>query len=117
MTCEAVYCFDKASVRFALYPDGFDGTRVLAEISEDALRDVFGARGNGDSLVETCKMHFSAIEARALEHYRAVPRGSLNLVTDDFSFHGMRRGAVQPPSAGPANASHFAPLTPATAVA
>ncbi len=117
MTCEAVHCFDKASVRFALYPDGFDGTRVLAEISEDALRDVFGARGNGESLVDACKTHFGVIEACALDHYRSVPRGSMNLVTDDFSFFGTRRTVVQPPVAGPANASRFVHAASAAAAA
>ena len=107
MTCEAVHCFDKASVRFALYPDGHDGPRLLAEISEDALRDVFGARGNGDSLVAACKAHFDVIEACALARFRQQPQGGLDLVTDDFSFRDRRTAAAQPPAVGPANASRF----------
>ena len=108
MTCEAVHWFDKASVRFAIYPDGHDGPRLLAEISEDALRDVFGARGNGDSLVAACKAHFDVIEACAVALYRRQPQGMLNLNTDDFSVRAGRMIPVQPPVAGPANASRFA---------
>ena len=108
MTCEAVHCFDKASVRFAIYPDGHDGPRLLAEISEDALRDVFGARGNGDSLVAACKAHVDVIEACAVALYRRQPQGMLNLGTDDFSVRAGRMVPVQPPVAGPANASRFA---------
>ena len=107
MTCEAVHCFDKASVRFAMYPDGIDGPRLLGEISEDALRDVFGARGNGDSLVAACKAHFDVIEACALARFRRQPQGTLDLVTDDFSYRGTRTTAVQPPAVGPANSSRF----------
>ena len=107
MTCEAVHCFDKASVRFALYPDGIDGPRLLGEISEDALRDVFGARGNGDSLVAACKANFDVIEACALARFRRQPQGNLDLVTDDFSYRNTLTMAVQPPAVGPANASSF----------
>lgn len=110
MTCEAVYCFDKASVRFAVYPDGLDGPRVLAEISEDALRDVFGARGAGDSLVQACKTHFDTIEACAVSRFRSDPQGRLDLVTDDFCARPAYHARVQPPASGPANSSRFAAL-------
>ena len=67
MSCEAIYCSDRATVRFAIYPDGFDGPRILAEISEDALRDLFGAHAGSDSLLQACQLHFGLIEAVALE--------------------------------------------------
>ena len=41
---EAIYCFDTASVRFAIHPEGPDGERCIVEIAEDPLRDLFGAR-------------------------------------------------------------------------
>ncbi|HEY4080410.1 MAG TPA: hypothetical protein VGM81_06925 [Burkholderiaceae bacterium] len=88
MTCEAIHCFDTATVRFAIYPDGFDGPRILAEIEEDALRDLFGARGGGNTLVEACKLHFSLIEARAIERYRAVPSRPVMLAIADFAAPG-----------------------------
>ena len=85
MSCEAIHCFDRATVRFAIYPDEFDGPRVLAEIAEDALRDVFGARHGGDSLVAACQMHFGLIELVALKRYRTVPDLPILLQTADFS--------------------------------
>ena len=45
MNCDAIYCFDRASVLFAIYPEGRAGPRVVAQISEDALRDIFDAHG------------------------------------------------------------------------
>jgi len=85
MNCEAIHCFDVATVRFAIYPDGFDGPRILAEISEDALRDLFGARGGGDSLVRACQAHFGLIEARALARHRSAPSKAVQLNISDFA--------------------------------
>lgn len=84
MNCEAIHCFDTASVRFAIYPEGLDGPRVLAEITEDALRDLYGARGGGDSLVQACQANFSAIESKALEMYVTYPRRPIRLRTQDL---------------------------------
>lgn len=86
MKCEAIHCFDVATVRFAIYPDGYDGPRILAEISEDALRDLFGARGGGDSLVGACEANFDLIEAQALVRHRAAPLKAVKLCTSDFAF-------------------------------
>ncbi|MEJ8827261.1 hypothetical protein WKW80_35670 [Variovorax humicola] len=85
MICEAVHCFDRATVRFAIYPDGLDGARILGEITEDALRDLFGARGGPDSLLEACERHFELIAAIALEQHRLKPRQSTKLETMDFA--------------------------------
>ena len=84
INCEAIHCFDTASVRFAIYPDGFDGPRILADITEDALRDIYGARGAGDSLVAACQSNFGAIEAMALERHRQSPFRAIVLRTSDF---------------------------------
>ena len=66
MDFEGIYCFDTASVRFAFYPDGDDGARILGLISEQTLRDVCGARdGSGESLLATCRSHFSLIRDKA----------------------------------------------------
>ncbi len=86
MNCEAIHCFDVATVRFAIYPDGPDGPRILAEISEDALRDLFGARGGGDSFVRACQAHFDLIEAQALARHRTAPLQAVKLSTSDFAF-------------------------------
>lgn len=86
MKCEAIHCFDKATVRFAVYPDGFEGPRVLAEVSDDALRDVFGARGGADSLLQACREHFYLIEAKAVRRFRQDPAKPILLDTRDLSF-------------------------------
>ena len=77
MICEAVHCFDTATVRFAIYPDGLDGPRILGEIAEDALRDVL-QRGP-DSLMEACERHFELIAAVALQRHHLAPRRAVNL--------------------------------------
>jgi hypothetical protein len=82
MICEATYCFDTAAVRFAIYPDGWDGPRVLAEISEHALRDLFGARGGAQSLLVACEEHSALIEAEAVHAYSHAKE--VRLETRDF---------------------------------
>ena len=85
---EAIYCFDTATVRFAIYPEGTEGDRVVAEISEDPLRDLFGATGGGDTLVAAYKTHAATIDARALERYQEAPCHPVLLETRDFEVAG-----------------------------
>ena len=85
MECDAVYCFDRASVLFAIHPEGAGGPRLIAEISEDALRDLFGATGGGDSLVQALREHFDVIEQMALCHHRHQPSRPVVLCTQDFA--------------------------------
>lgn len=84
MRCEAIYSFGTRTVRFAIYPAGMDGPRILAQISEDALRGVFGARGAGESLVHACDLHFGAIEPRALLCYFDQPGEPVVLQAEHF---------------------------------
>jgi len=81
---EAIYCFDTATVRFAIFPDGPKGDRFIAAIAEDPLRDLFGARGGGDSLVQAYLQNAPLIEARAIERYRQLAGGEVILETADF---------------------------------
>jgi hypothetical protein len=81
---EAIYCFDTAVVKFAIYPDGTSGPRVIAQIGEDPLRYFFGATGGAESLVEAFECHASRIEGQALKRYRAAPRKPVLLSSDDF---------------------------------
>ncbi len=83
MTVEAIYCFDRATVRFALYPNG-ERTRVLGEITEDALRALFHARGGAEGLLQACELNFSQIETRALEQYAGFPMAPIFLRAADF---------------------------------
>lgn len=85
MKCEAIHCFDRGTVRFAIYPEGLDGPRILAEISEDALRDLFGAKGGPKSLLDACQTHFDLIEQVAVERHRRRPAMPIQLEASDFS--------------------------------
>lgn len=79
---EAIYCYDVASVRFAVYEES--GERVIADIGEYALRDVFGARGGSDSLLDAYRQNAPAIGALALEKHRSSPGAPIVLGTVDF---------------------------------
>jgi hypothetical protein len=75
MNCEAIHCPDTKTVRFAIYPDGLDGPRIIAHVSDSALRDLCedpDADPDPD-LTLTCEAYFPFIEAKALERYRAEP--------------------------------------------
>jgi hypothetical protein len=83
---EAIYCFDTAAVKFAIYPEGGDGPRIIAAIGEDPLRHHFGATGGGDSLVDAFVNHAPEIQSRAVKRYRAEPRKPVLLSSEDFEF-------------------------------
>lgn len=85
MNFEGIYCFDTATVRFALYPNGPGGQRVLGEISEDALHDGFGVREAGPQLLDACRERFDTIASMALARYRTDPRCLIVLTTEDFT--------------------------------
>lgn len=93
MDFEGIYCFDTAAVRFAIYPDGPEGARIIAQISEETLHDVFGTGELGDRLLEICKTHFDVIGAAALKRYRANPNLPIVLTVDDFSPRSYPRSA------------------------
>lgn len=84
MTSDTTYCFDRACVLFAIHPRRQDAPRIVCEISEDALRDVFGSRGDGDDLVQTCRRHLDLIEAAAFHRYHQDPTKPVKLETADF---------------------------------
>lgn len=117
MTREAIFCFDTATVRFAIYPDGFDGTRVIAQIGEHPLRDLFGANGGGDTLVAAYARHSQVIDDAALKHYRTNPMHPIVLQTADFALaavHATVPRQAEPPrrveTTRPA-ANHLLPST------
>ena len=86
MDFEGIYCFDTASVRLAVYPDGPQGARVVAQISEDTLHDGFGTREVGNRLLDVCKRNFHAIELATVARYRANARQSvITLTLGDFT--------------------------------
>jgi hypothetical protein len=79
---EAIYCFDTGTVRFAFHTDS--GERVVAEISEDPLRDLFGATGGGDSLVAAYASNADLIDERARELHRRGGGRPIVLETHDL---------------------------------
>ncbi|MBO9515425.1 MAG: DUF1488 family protein [Variovorax sp.] len=83
MATEAIYCFDTATVRFAIYPVA--SRRVVCEISEDPLRDFFGADGGGDSLVAAYARNADVINARAIERHLASGGRPVCLESTDFA--------------------------------
>ena len=84
MNCEAIHCPDSGTVRFAIYPDGFDGPRIIARISERALCERFGAETNEASLISACQANFGLIEAKALARYAVRPEVAVLLAPADF---------------------------------
>jgi len=87
MENDVLYCFDRGCVLFSFHPQGEAGPREIAEISEEALRDVFGARGGGDSLAEACCLHRDSILEAALNRWRLHPGAPVELTTADFAPH------------------------------
>lgn len=83
MTAEAIYCFDTATVRFAIYVES--GGRIVAEIGEDPLRDFFGADGGGESLVEAYARNAGLINTRAIERHVASGGRPVCLESSDFA--------------------------------
>ena len=92
MNCEAIHCPDTQSVRFAIYPDGFDGPRIIARISEHALHSCFGAEDDPHSLVQACQAHFGLIEATALARHAAAPAVAVRLEAADFDLRAQALG-------------------------
>lgn len=84
MEFEGSYCFDTASVRFAVYPDGPEGPRVVAHISQGTLHDAFGTKEVGHGLLEACERHFDALEAAVAARLRTDPQWPLMITIDDF---------------------------------
>jgi hypothetical protein len=81
---EAIFCFDTATVKFFIYPDGPGGERCIAEIGENPLRDIFGAFGGGDTLVAAYHRNADVIDALALERHRHGAGAPVLLECVDF---------------------------------
>jgi hypothetical protein len=85
---EASYSFDDAAVRFTIVPHGAEGVKgpwETATISEQALRDAFGARGGVRSLLEAFDEGASPINAKALACLRDHPGQAVFLTSADFA--------------------------------
>jgi len=85
MNCEAIHCAETRTIRFAIYPDGLDGARIIAHISEAALRGLCETPGADADLTEACETYFDCIEAQAVARYRAAPCTPVVLESADVS--------------------------------
>lgn len=86
MHFEGIYCFDRGVVRFAIFPTGAAGPRILADISEEALADIFRVRGGGDAWLQGCDLNFDTIAAAAIKKWSSDPGAQILLEPPDFRF-------------------------------
>lgn len=85
MASEAIFLPAAGSVQFAIYPDGFDGARIIARIDEEALHARFHAPEGGDSaLVQAYAANADFIDAKATARYRENPGEAVCLHVNDF---------------------------------
>jgi len=84
MPSEAIFSSATGSVHFAIYPDGFDGARIIARIDEEALHDHFQARSGEYELVRAYADNADHIDAKAEAIYRADPARPIRLQRGDF---------------------------------
>jgi hypothetical protein len=104
MHFEGIYCFDRGVVRFAIFPMGVAGPRILADISEEALTDVFKVRGGSDSWLQGCASNFNVIAAAAITKSIREPGAQIRLESPDFhraepsaqGFNDVERENVSP---------------------
>ena len=85
MLCQAIYRADRDAVRFAFYPDGDDGPRILGEVSGAALRDRLGAGTSDEALLAACNANYDVISALAVDCFRRRPQGPITLECADFA--------------------------------
>ncbi len=86
MASEAIFLPAAASVQFAIYPDGYDGARIIARIDEEALHKRFHAPEGEDAgqLIEAYTRNADSIDARATARYRENPAEAICLHSNDF---------------------------------
>lgn len=86
---EAIFSHDTGSVHFAIYPDGFDGARIIARIDEEALHDHFQARSGENGLLNAYAQNAEQIDQLASAIYRADPGRPVRLTRRDFDGAGV----------------------------
>jgi hypothetical protein len=87
MPTEAIYLFARKTVRFAIYPDGLEGPRILAEVSEDALKKYCCASNSEIEIVASYRANYIKIHMLALEKYKRSP-STFILVDEEDMKHG-----------------------------
>ena len=85
MASEAIFHPATGSVQFAIYPDGYDGARIIARIDEEALHARFHASEDRDAdLVQAYARNADSIDALATARYRENPARAICLGSEDF---------------------------------
>ena len=85
MASEAIFHPATGSVQFAIYPDGYDGARIIARIDEEALHARFHApEGRDADLVQAYARNADSIDALATARYRENPARAVCLGREDF---------------------------------
>lgn len=90
MASEAIFLPATCSVQFAIYPDGYDGARIIARIDEEALHARFHApEGIDVALVQAYAANADSIDAKATARYRENPSAAICLHAEDFEASGF----------------------------
>ena len=86
MASEAIFLPAAGSVQFAIYPDGYDGARIIARIDEEALHTRFHAPEGEDAvqLLAAYMRTADSIDALAMARYRENPMAAICLHSNDF---------------------------------
>lgn len=82
MPTEAIYLPERRTVRFAIYPGGHEGPRILAEITGQALTECYEAQDSAQELIKAYQTHFAAIQTMALSMYAQSPATPVELNQD-----------------------------------
>ena len=96
MASEAIFLPAAGSVQFAIYPDGYDGARIIARIDEEALHARFQAPAGELELVQTYDRNADSIDALATARYRENPRAEICLRSTDFPVSGYQATRAEP---------------------
>jgi hypothetical protein len=88
MASEATFHPATGSVQFAIYPDGYDGARIIARIDEEALHARFHAPEGDTELVRAYAENADSIDALATARYRENPTAAICLHSTDFQAGG-----------------------------
>lgn len=84
MPTEAFHTPARKTVRFAIYPDGFEGPRISAEITECALCEIYGSNDSVDDLIACYRANFVEIQMIALKRHHRSPSVAICLEKEDF---------------------------------
>jgi hypothetical protein len=84
MPTESVYLSVHKTVRFAIYPAGMEGPRILAEVSKEALKTHCGASESPGEIVASYQANFGKIQMMALEKYANSPSAFILIDEEDF---------------------------------